>query len=117
MTTILIIQEAGRHDANKHMRECFSIQYGLRYHNTESTIWGLGHDNFSTPFEELASEHDVILSLENYNTGWMPSLREINKTKIFWSIDSHCALGQHQQFCYESKIDILLNSSEVFHNY
>jgi len=117
LSKLLIIQENGRHDANRHMRECFSLQHGLASHGIESIIWGLGHDNFSIPFEDIVADCDAILSIENYDTGWMPSLADIKKTKLFWSIDSHCALRQHQHFCHHAKIDILLNSTPHYNQF
>jgi len=33
---VLIIQENGRHDANRHLRECFSMQRAFQHHEVES---------------------------------------------------------------------------------
>jgi len=111
---ILIIQENGRHEENRHMRECFSISKSLKRRGVENTVWGLGHENYNIPFHDIIKDFDVILSLENYDTGWMPDLGNIDKYKIFWSIDSHCALHSHRFFCHKSKIDLLLNSTSSY---
>lgn len=110
----LIIQENGRHEENRHMRECFSISKSLKKLKVENTVWGLGHKNYNIPFHDIVKEFDVVLSLENYDTGWMPDLSSIDKYKIFWSIDSHCALYSHRFFCHKSKIDLLLNSTRNY---
>jgi hypothetical protein len=56
---------------------------------------------------------DVIVLLENYEIqGWIPDLSNVNKLKLFWSIDSHCALGSHVMTCQKHKIDIVLNAIE-----
>ena len=111
---VLVIQENGRHEANRHMRECFSIQKAFKRAGIDASVWGLGHDSYNVPFYEIVDSHDVIMTLENYDTGWMPDLSSLNKLKIFWSIDSHCALHSHRHFCHAAKIDILLNSTSHY---
>jgi len=41
-------------------------------------------------------------------------ITQSSKLKIFWSIDSHCVLQQHQNLCRVLNIDILLNSTEGY---
>ncbi len=108
---ILIIQEKGRHEKNWRFRESLNIQRSLTKLGYESTVWGLGYDNYKTPFEELEKNHDVILLLENYPVdNWVPDLSKSKKLKLFWSIDSHVALNLHLNICVNNKIDIVLNS-------
>lgn len=108
---ILIIQEKGRHEKNWMFRESLNIQRSLTKLGYESTVWGLGYDNFTTPFWELEKCHDVILLIENYpQTDWLPDLSKSNKLKVFWSIDSHVVLYGHIDMCNKHKIDIVLNS-------
>jgi spore maturation protein CgeB len=84
----LIIQENGRHEISKHLRECNSMQRALLYNNVECDVWGLGHDNYNTLPD--FNSYDVIINLENYDTGWMPCLSKYSKPmKFLWSIDSH----------------------------
>ena len=84
----LIIQENGRHKISKHLRECNSMQRALLNNNVECDVWGLGHDNYNTIPDY--NSYDVIINLENYDTGWMPSLSHITKPlKFLWAIDSH----------------------------
>jgi spore maturation protein CgeB len=84
----LIIQENGRHEISKHLRECNSMQRALLNNNVECDVWGLGHDNYTTIPDY--NSYDVIINLENYDTGWMPSLSHITKPlKFLWAIDSH----------------------------
>jgi hypothetical protein len=87
---VLIIQENGRHDANRNFRECFSLQRAFKKLNHDCEVWGLGHDNF---LENVDWElYDIILNIENYDeSGWVPSLVNTTKPiKLLWSIDAHC---------------------------
>ena len=68
---ILIIQENGRHEENRHLRECFSMQRAFQFHDVDCDVWGLGHDSPEPDFES----YDLIINLENYDeTGWVPDL-------------------------------------------
>lgn len=110
---ILIIQENGRHIENRTYRECFNLQRALLRKNVDAVVWGLGHENFNTPFQEIINDIDVIILLENYESnGWVPDLSDINKLKMFWSIDSHLVLMNHVTMVTKNKIDIVLNSIE-----
>ena len=115
---ILIIQENGRHLENREFRECFNLQRALLRKNIDTIVWGLGHDNFNTPFQQIIKDIDVIILLENYESnGWLPDLSNINKLKIFWSIDSHMVLMNHITTVVKNKIDIVLNAIESHQKY
>lgn len=114
---LLIIQEAGRHEKNKKFRESLCIQRALsKINGINSIVWGLNYPTFNTPFDYLEKWADVIFILENYHSAWMPieKIQNSKKLKIFWSVDSHCILDQHQKLCETLKINILLNSSEQY---
>lgn len=84
----LIIQENGRHEISKHLRECNSMQRALVKCGVECDVWGLGHKNYNTIPDY--NSYDVIINLENYDTGWMPNLSHTTKPlKFLWAIDSH----------------------------
>jgi spore maturation protein CgeB len=110
---ILIIQENGRHKSSRHMRECFSLKHSFEKLGHSATCWGLGHDSYKSGAKPyLKSDIDVILCLENYNNGWLPEdIGQSKAIKIFWTIDSHCALNEHMQLCDKFKPQILLSSS------
>lgn len=114
---IVIIQEAGRHEKNKNFRESLNLHRSLsKIEGVESKVWGLNYPEFKTPFSEIENWADVIFIIENYTSDWLP-IPEISgskKIKIFWSIDSHCVLQQHQYLCNILKIDILLNSTNGY---
>jgi len=115
---ILIIQENGRHLENRDFRECFNLQRALLRKNVKTIVWGLGHDNFNTPFHQIIKDIDVIILLENYESnGWLPDLSNVNKLKIFWSIDSHMVLMNHITTVVTNKIDIVLNAIESHQDY
>lgn len=108
---ILIIQERGRHKANRDFREALCLKRGIERAGHECVVWGLNYDNFSIPFNEISSDCDAVLSLENYDTGWHPDISNFRGIKLFWSIDSHCAMENHQRHCTRHKFDLLLMSN------
>jgi hypothetical protein len=57
---ILLIQENGRHEENREFRECFSLHRGFKKLGINSTVWGLGHENFgqSINFEDFDLIYD-----------------------------------------------------------
>lgn len=112
---VLIIQEAGRHEKNRNYRESLNLKRSFDKINIESRIFGLNYNEF-TNFSECEEWSDVILIIENYTSHWFPvnEIQNTKKLKIFWSIDSHCVLQQHQELCKLLKIDILLNSTEDY---
>jgi len=64
------------------------MQRALVECGVECDVWGLGHENYNTT--PRYNDYDVIINLENYDTGWMPTLSDITKPlKFLWSIDSH----------------------------
>lgn len=115
---ILIIQENGRHIQNRNYRECFNLQRALLRANVDTIIWGMGHENFNIPFNQIVKDVDVIVLLENYESNsWVPDLSSLNKLKIFWSIDSHMVAINHIATVVKNKIDIVLNAIESHQNY
>lgn len=114
---ILIIQENGRHEKNRHFRECFCLQRALQNLDNVVEVWGLGHENFDTTpdFEK----YDVIVNLENYDSiGWVPNLKSVkNPKKILWSIDAHCrGLKPFLDTYNEGNYDLILQATEDFIN-
>ena len=110
---ILLIQEMGRHEKNEEFREALNLKRSLdRIENVKATVWGLNYENFQIPFDEIIEDCDVVILLENYDTGWVPNISKFKGLKIFWSIDSHCVLNQHIKTCNENNIDLVLNAIE-----
>lgn len=112
---ILIIQENGRHEENKHFRECFCMQRSLSNLGHQVDVWGFGHDSFSqTPEWDT---YDLILNFENYDTtGWSPDLSGTRGPKKFlWSIDAHCVgLQPFLNTYHNGNYDLILQSTEDF---
>jgi hypothetical protein len=113
---VLIIQENGRHDKNRHLRECFSLQRSFTILGHEAIVWGLGHPNFN---EKITfKDFDLIINLENYDEiGWVPDLSNIKTKKLLWSIDAHVR-GEH---FYNTEFerggyDLLLHSTKDYVN-
>lgn len=108
---ILLIQERGRNEGNREFREALCLKRGIERAGHEAVVWGLNYDNFSVPFDEISRDCDALLSLENYDSGWHPDISKFKGKKLFWSIDSHCSLQNHQAHCLKHKFDILLMSN------
>lgn len=112
---IIIIQENGRHDANRNFRECFSLQRAFKKLNHNCDVWGLNHDNFDVILDW--NSYDLILNIENYDTtGWVPSLNSITKPKkLLWSIDAHCRGEEVFENTFrEGKYDYILHSTKDY---
>ena len=112
----LIIQENGRHEISKHLRECNSMQRALLHNEVECDVWGLGHENFNIiPDYE---KYDVIINLENYDTGWMPNLSHVKSSlKFLWAIDSHCRGQDYYDMVFnEGKYNYILQATKYFCN-
>lgn len=84
---ILVIQENGRHEENRNFRECFCIQRALTKLDHKVDVYGLNHN---TSYFNDFNQYDIIINLENYDTGWVPDLSKVTSYKILWSIDAHC---------------------------
>lgn len=110
---VLMVQERGRHAENAMFRESENFRRAFARLGIESEVWGLGQPTFTRPFDEMVKPYDVVFVIENYDQqGWLPDFAALKgKTKVFWSIDSHCALGKHVFFAKRSKFDIHLNST------
>lgn len=112
----LIVQEAGRHEANKNFRESLCLQRSLeKIPGNSATVWGHGYPDFEK-FDELEKWADAIFIIENYYPDWLPvdKINKSKKLKIYWSIDSHCILNNHIDLCSKLKIDIHLNSTQYY---
>lgn len=112
---ILIIQENGRHEENRHFRECFCLQRSLAQLDNEVDVWGKGHDNEN----EMPSfdSYDIIVNLENYDvTGWLPDLSPYsNPYKFLWSIDAHCrGIDPYVNTFKSGKYDLILQATKDF---
>jgi len=111
---ILLIQENGRHEANRNYRECFSLQRAFKSLGHNADVWGYGHDNYNkTPDYE---NYDIILNLENYGDHWLPDTSKIKKPlKLLWSIDAHCrGISPYEKIFKEGKYNYLLHSTKDF---
>jgi len=113
---ILIIQQKGEHLPNQIFREALNLQRAFDRLGEHAVVWGKNYVHFRIPFEEVSKDVDAIILLENYDsTGWLPAgLAESKKLKLFWSIDSHCALDVHKEYCKRFKIDVLMSATQRY---
>lgn len=114
MPNILIIQEAGRHEANKNFRECLSLQRAFKHHGIDAHVWGLGHENYyQMPF---FNDYDLIINLENYDTtGWVPDLSFVKSKKFLWAIDAHVkGIQSYLNTASNGGYHLILQASPIF---
>jgi glycosyltransferase involved in cell wall biosynthesis len=111
---MLIIQENGRHEENRHFRECFSLQKSLKKFGIGAEVWGLGHSNYDKEVD--FDSYDVIINLENYDTGWVPNLLEASAPKkLIWNIDAHCTgFEKCMQTFTQGNYDLILQATKDF---
>ena len=111
---MLIIQENGRHEANREFRECFSIQRAISKMGHDADIWGLGHSNFV--HKPNYNSYDVIFNLENYDDkNWLPDLSKVKSYKILWAIDEHCRdCAYYEKIRSRDKTQLVLHSTKDY---
>ena len=111
----LVIQENGHHEENRHFRECFCIQRSLHFLGHQADVWGQGHSNFTESID--FNLYDVIINIENYNTGWVPDISHVKCKKFLWVIDAHCAgeTGYLQEF-ERGDYDLMFHATRSFCN-
>lgn len=113
---VLIIKENGRHEANRHMIECLSIQRSFRKFGHEADVWGLGFDNYNDKID--FESYDLIINLENYDvTNWLPDLSNVKTTKYLWVIDAHCrGMEPYMKIFKEGNYDLILQATKHYLN-
>ena len=118
---VLLIQENGWYEKNRHFRECFALQAAFQHFGWEVDIWGLGHPEYpnlataetgsSAPIDFNA--YDVIFNLENYDEiGWVPSIKDVKAYKILWAIDGHFrGMAPYRKVYLRDCYDMMLQST------
>lgn len=111
---VLILQENGRHAANRGFRECFSFARAFEKNGVRAVVWGLGHANFSN--RPCFHDFDLILNLENYDeSGWLPDLSRVDTFKAIWAVDEHCRGQDYYLDLYErDKAHMILHSTKDY---
>lgn len=114
MSNIIIIQERGRHDANRHFREscCLKRSFDSMGHNC--SIWGKGHENF-TEIPDF-NQFDLVINLENYGDDWLPDLSRFTKPfKMIWCIDAHVrGAGAYERIFQLGRYDLLAHATRDY---
>lgn len=88
----LLIQSDGAHKGqdgwtpNWYLRECWGVKYALEQLGQAVEVWGLRHDNFSTPPD--FDSFDYIFVIEQYELDWLPNITNTKPKKLMWVIDA-----------------------------
>lgn len=111
---ILVIQENGRHEANRHFRECFSVQRACVRLGHECDVWGLGHESFLDPID--FDRYDLLINAENYSWDWLPNFVEIRRPlKLNWAIDAHVrGVKPYRRLMRQGRFDLTLQATKDF---
>lgn len=111
---ILIIQECGRHEANRHFRESCCLKRSFDKLSHDCTIWGAGHDNFQTPPD--FNSFDLIVNLENYGDEWIPDLSGTTRPfKLIWCIDAHVrGIAPYEDMFRRGNYNILAHATKDY---
>jgi len=112
---IVMIKARGQNEKNRNFSEAECFKRALQRLKIDSILWGPGYPDFEEPLDNRAGREDAILLLENYEEGgWIPDISKQKALKLFWSIDSHCALNAHLSLCKRLKINVVLNSTSSY---
>lgn len=112
---VLLLQDGGQHEKNKHLRECITLQKGLLNIGHECVVWGRNHPHCdSTKLPDFDS-YDLVVDLwEAYHEHL--DLSSVKTKKFLWSCDAHVQGEQHYINLMErGKYDaILSNARDLF---
>lgn len=85
---ILLLQDGGIHEKNKHLRECLTLQKGIRNIGHECDVWGKNHPDCDISKLPNFENYDLIVDLwEAYHDHL--NLSSVKTKKLFWSCDAH----------------------------
>jgi len=63
MKRILILQDGGQHEKNKHLRECLTLQKGIRNIGHVCDVWGRNHPDCNVGELPDFESYDLIVDL------------------------------------------------------
>lgn len=112
---VLIVQEAGRHRANRQFRESLCLKRALERLGVSVVVWGPGYAAYAIPFAQVQRRADVVLLLENWDdAGWVPDLSRTRALRVFWTIDAHVILDRHVHVARTQRVHVVLSSTEGY---
>lgn len=109
---ILIIQSKG---ASENFNEGLCLESGFHRLGENAVLWGEGFDIFSTPFEEISKDCELIIVTENNSFSFIPDLKTHPAKKVFWSRNGHIETEfiRQKEFCDKNGVSVVLNSSHI----
>lgn len=88
MKRILILQDCGVHEKNKHLRECLTLQKGLQNIGHICDVWGKNHSHCNVGELPDFESYDLIIDMwEAYHSHL--DLSSVKTKKLLWSCDAH----------------------------
>lgn len=85
---VLLLQDAGVHEKNKHLRECITLQKGFRNIGSHCDIWGRDHSHCDINILPDFDSYDLIIDLwEAYHSRL--NLSKVKTKKFLFSCDAH----------------------------
>ena len=114
---ILLLQDGGEHEENKHLRECLTLRRGLLNIGHECDVWGKNHNFCSVNVVPDFDSYDAVVDLwEAYHHHL--DLSFVKTKKLLWSCDAHVQGEETYTDIYsKGKYDaILSNAKGLFKN-
>ena len=88
MKRILILQDGGIHEKNKHLREGLILQKGIRNIGHHCDVWGKNHSHCDYNILPDFNSYDLIVDLwEVYDSRL--DISGVKTKKFLWSCDAH----------------------------
>jgi hypothetical protein len=109
---ILLLQEGGVHEKNKHLRECITLQKGLLNIGHECDVWGKNHPHCDITKLPDFDSYDLVVDLwEAYHEHL--DLSSVKTKKFLWSCDAHVQGEKYYTDLMEKgKYDAILSNAK-----
>lgn len=111
---ILMLQSKGLNAANMEFKK--TLYHPLsRTPGVKVRIYGPGHEDFGkVMWGKLFNWADVIIHMEDYRSQWIPPMRNLNKIKIFWSMDTHMRGEAHWKYANDNLFTLFLTAVKPY---
>ena len=112
---VLLLQDGGEHEKNKHLRECLTLQKGIRNIGSHCDVWGRNPPHCDASVLPDFDSYDLVVDLwEVYHSRL--DLSGVKTKKFLWSCDAHVQGEQRyidimNQGSYDA---ILTNAKNMF---
>ena len=109
---VLLLQDAGYHEKNKHLREALTLQKGFQDIGHHCDVWGREHPHCNFSVLPNFDSYDFIIDLwEVYHSRL--DLSSVKTKKFLWSCDAHVQGEQiYIDIMKQGKYDSILSNAQ-----